>query len=221
MVIHTGLANGLVRGLGGLAGIVNTAIELVALTGCKAVVVVILIVQLNFHVVVDVVVETKGISHALTAHDLLVVGGKGLIGIEVKELDAAADFNIAPLLSSLYAGELGTGAIVALLAAKEEVTALNIPAEEVPGGSNGWRIFNVRDIGCGVAHIDGLSAEALPVTRKFRGVTDIMVEVKVAGIQILLAVDVGRVAGAGCGKRRLHRCACPSRSCSSRAGKRP
>ena len=64
MIVYACFSNGLVRSLGGLAGVVQTHIELVALAGSEAVVVVELVVELDFYVVVDVVVETKGICHA-------------------------------------------------------------------------------------------------------------------------------------------------------------
>ena len=132
MVVYAGIASCEVRILGRSAGFVNAAEELVAFSGSEAVVVIVLPVQLDFHVVVDVVVKTKGIGHALAAHNLLVICSKTGIGIQVHKFDAAAKLYVAPFLAPLYAGELGTGIIVTLLSTEEEVLPIYTASPRKP-----------------------------------------------------------------------------------------
>ena len=91
------------------------------------------------------------------------------------------------MLAPLYAGELCTGPVITLGAAKEKITALYIPSEEV-------LVASFRN-GCTVGHVNSLAAETLPVTRKFSCIEVAILVIKTVRINILLTVDRCGVAG--------------------------
>ena len=63
MVVYTSLANGIIRVLDSGTSIVYATGELVAFAGAEAVVVVVLPVELDLHVVGDIIVEAEGVCH--------------------------------------------------------------------------------------------------------------------------------------------------------------
>ena len=149
MVVDAGLS-GRIRDLRIILGRFPVRIrsdeELVLAVGIT-VVVVELVVELELDVAVDPPVQAERIGFGSTSVDGATIKVDGLV--------TGAELDVTPLPAPLDTGVFTAVGVVALLAAEEKVTGLDVPAAEVLGGRVG-RICLEMDI---VADIGSLIAE--------------------------------------------------------------
>ena len=187
MVVNTGLSVG-----GDNLGVILCRLAIgvladiqLALAVCVAVVVVELIVDHELDVVVDVPVQAESVGFCSTAIYVAVV--------EVADLVASAEFEVAPLAAALDLGVLGALCVILVLTSEEKVSCLYVPSAEVLG----CRVCCVSLEVDVVAYVCSLVAESVPVAGDFDSPEVVVVESReIVGVKIFPAVEVGRVAGA-------------------------